>query len=50
MYLSLCVYPLHGAGGEEGQDESERAYQVAREGIDERELFKNDSRIVETSQ
>ena len=49
-YLSLCVYPLHGAGGEEGEDEPEGAYEVTWEGVYEGELLKHHSRTVETRQ
>ena len=38
--LSLLVDPLHSGSGEEGKDESERSHQVAREGVDDRELLK----------
>ena len=46
VYLSLLVNPLHRSCGEEGQDESEGADQVAREGVDQRQLFKHQSRTV----
>ena len=46
VYLSLLVNPLHRSRGEEGQDESEGADQVAREGVDQRQLLKHQSRTM----
>ena len=40
-HLALLVHPLHGGGGEEGEDETEGADEVPREGVDQRKLFKD---------
>lgn len=46
--MALLFYPLHGSGGEEGQDETERVSKVAWKGVDERKLLKFYLRAVKT--
>ena len=40
-HLSLLVHSLHGGRGEEREDETKGAHQVAWEGVDEGELCKD---------
>ena len=49
-YLSFLVYPFHGSGGEEREDESKGANEVTREMVNQRELLKHNSWVVEAHQ
>ena len=46
-HLALLVHPLHGGCGEEGEDETERADEVPREGVDQRKLLEDYLRAME---